>query len=144
MNEGRWNDSAQLWREAAKLYPEAPGLLNEADYVEGVAAFYAKNYDKALAANEALWRRNPKSSGAIAGVASALACKYAVTGDEEFRRKAEEFISQARAATENRPQAKQEFLSFEERMRHRLQTRLILSPEEYEARFGAARADKKE
>jgi tetratricopeptide (TPR) repeat protein len=86
---------------------------------EGAVAFDAKNYDEFLKKQKALVSLAPTSSVAVAGLASAYACKYAVTGSEEFRKQALKELDRAqRLAGALDPN----FKEYAARIHHRLDT----------------------
>ena len=79
--------------------------------------------------------KTPDDPAAAGAVASALACKYAVTGDPEFRKQAEQMLDKAQTLAQQSPQSKASFDEYAERIRYRLQTREIIDKEEYDRRF---------
>ncbi|NOZ23479.1 MAG: hypothetical protein GXP25_20580 [Planctomycetes bacterium] len=96
------------------------------------AAFDRKDYDEFLKKAQGLMKINHRDSFAVGNVASAYACKYAVTGKEQFKKDALRYLEQAkRLAGKDDP----EFQEYEERIRHRLESREIISQQEYERRF---------
>jgi len=97
----------------------------------GGAAFDAKDYDGFLAAAQTLDQQAPAVYMNKATLASALACKYAQTGDAGFRERALECLGQAKTLARGDPQ----FQEYETRIRHRLHSRQILTPEEFHERF---------
>jgi len=66
-----------------------------------------------------------------AQVASALACQYAVRGDPTLRSRAEAKLEAAKAIDKGALQKSR----YEERIRHRLETREIIGGKEYFRRF---------
>jgi len=97
------------------------------------AAFEAKDYDRFLAKAREAFQRDPDHPMSWAMLASALACKYAVTGEESFKTQATEALGKARAmAGEDKSIA--EYL---ERIAHRLKSREIIDKKEYDRRFRA-------
>ena len=95
-------------------------------------AFDRKDYDQFLAKAKVVMDRNPKDHGAVASVASAFACKWAVTGDEGFRQEALKHLDQAKrlAGIENPA-----FKEYQGRILYRLDSREIISREEHQRRF---------
>lgn len=132
--EEKWEESAKAMHEAASLYPEMPGLGEAAESLDVAASFEGRNFDRFLELNERRWKREPKSSMAAAGMASALACKYAVTRDASFHSRATEMLEKAGSLAIT-DQEKLAFNEYAERIRHRLATREILRKEEYDRRF---------
>ena len=99
---------------------------------EGSAAFLAKDYDTFLERSRELAKLVPSEPMVVAGLASALACKYAVTGEERFRRESVQTLSRA---TELAPAGDENFRKCARRIRHRIETRQIVTRQEYERRF---------
>jgi hypothetical protein len=132
---GKSVEAARTYHEAVALLPEAPGLADAVDGLDAVAAFDRKDYDTFLALAEKGWKNHSQSSDYAAALASALACKYAVTGDPAFHTRAEEMLEKARQLAASSPEAMQRQKEYEERIRYRLKTRQILDPKEYDRRF---------
>ena len=132
---GNGIEAARAIHEAAALVPEARGLPDAIDIYEGAAAFHRKDYDGYLALAEKGWKNHSQSSDYAATLASALACKYAVTGDAAFGARAEEMLEKARQLAASSPEATQRIKEYEERTRYRLKTRQIIDPKEYDRRF---------
>ncbi|MGD0921553.1 MAG: tetratricopeptide repeat protein [Terriglobia bacterium] len=128
-------EAARAYHEAAALLPEARGLADAVDGLDAVAAFDQKDYDTFLAIAEKGWKNHSQSSDYAGALASALACKYAVTGDPAFRTRTEEMLEKARQLAASSPEAMQRNKEYEERTRYRLKTRKILDPKEYDRQF---------
>ena len=96
------------------------------------AAFDRHDYDAFLAHAKTFLEKMPKSSRALGSVSSAYACKFAVSGNEEFRTASLDFLERARHAEEKDA----DFVEYEARIRHRLATREIIDAAEYRRRFG--------
>jgi hypothetical protein len=95
-------------------------------------AFDQHDYDGFLAKSQELARRHAGEPGGTAMVASAYACKYAVTGDPAFKELSLRFLTQSKTeAAGNAPQLG----DYEERIRYRLATREILNRNEHKKRF---------
>jgi hypothetical protein len=99
---------------------------------EAALAFDRKDYDKFLEHSRVLMKLHPQDDSAVAQVASALACQYAATGDPAFKAEAERVLAQA-ADLSHESQAGFDY--YVRRIRHRLDTREILSREEFDRRF---------
>jgi hypothetical protein len=97
---------------------------------EIAAAFDAKNYDRFLELALQMQQGAPNDPQAAAPAASAYACKYAVTGKEEFRQQALRLLDKAKAAGDSK-----ELREYEDRILHRLETREILSRREFQQKF---------
>jgi len=121
----------QLFR-ALKSHDQNPAIDRLLISAEAGVAFDSKNYDEFLARMKSLADNNPHDAMAVAGVASAYACKYAVTGDPQFRQQALDWLLRAeKAGGAGQPP----FIEYQARIRHRLDTREIISREEYQRRF---------
>jgi hypothetical protein len=97
----------------------------------GGVTFDAKDYDGFLAAAQALEQKMPTHYLGKATVASALACKYVQTGDKSFHDRAVECLDAARSMAQGDPQ----FEEYEDRIRHRLDAREIITYQEFQQRF---------
>ena len=89
-------DAARLMHEAAAMYPQAANLAIAAEMYDEGAAFERKDYDTFLAIAQKQWELfpGPETAGVVA---SALACKYAITGDQQYKKQTEEMLLEARA-----------------------------------------------
>ena len=92
--DGKEVEAAQLVHQASTAYPELPGMSLIVDQYDSGVDFAKKDYDAYLALSEKDWKMWPGSATA-AMLASAIACKYAVTGDANLRQRAEEMIAKA-------------------------------------------------
>jgi hypothetical protein len=140
--DGNEVQAAQLMHAAATEYPEMPGLALAAEYFDSGVAFARKDYDKFLAIARKQWTEHP-SAGDAAGVASALACKYAVSGDATFRQQAEEMLAKAQQMSKGDTEALKRLDEYLPRIRYRLDSRQIITKTEYDRKFrGAETASK--
>jgi tetratricopeptide (TPR) repeat protein len=130
LNEDKSEEAQQCFSRCPHLPPEygASQLLQRAT---AGAAFDRKDYDRFLEVAEEMARQQPQDPVARAQVASALACQYALRGEEELRRRAEAKLEEAKALGNEPIQA----MRYEERIRHRLQTREIIDSQEFLRRF---------
>jgi hypothetical protein len=132
--DGKEIEAARLMHEAASAYPELRDLAFAAEaYDEGVA-FIKKDYDAFVAIAEKQWKEHPQANTAAA-LASALACKYAITGDNTFRQGSEELLQKSRELANGNPEALKNLDEFSERNRYRLESRKIISKQEYDRQF---------
>ncbi len=130
--------AAKLVHSAAALYPQIPHidiLLDQ--YDEGVA-FAKKDYDAFVALAEKDWKVMPAASTA-ASLASALACKYAVTGDAAYRQRSEELVAKSKELAQGEKEALARLSEFEERNRYRLENRQIITKSVYDRKFRSAK-----
>jgi hypothetical protein len=128
-------EASRAIHEAAALLPEDPNLAVGVDVVDSALPFERKDYDTFLAITEKGWKKHPESSDVAGMLASALACKYAVTGDPAFRARAEEMLEKARQLAASYPEARQRYKEYEERIRYRLKSKQIIDRKEYDRRF---------
>ncbi|HXN48006.1 MAG TPA: hypothetical protein VN893_15270 [Bryobacteraceae bacterium] len=105
----------------------AGDLLERARYG---AAFDRKDYDAMLLKAQAIAARKPGTFDGAAALASAYACKYALTGQRQFKDFA---LQNLEAATKLGATA--EVADITDRLEHRLATRQILSPAEFKKLF---------
>lgn len=94
-------------------------------------AFNNKDYDKFLELAMESYNKKPDDGYACAQAASAYACKYAATGDGQFREKSLAMLNKARTLSEK----ESFFKGYEQRILHRLYSREIITPQEFEKRF---------
>jgi len=120
-------------QEAEKIYPEWRELALAERGIRIGQAFDRKDYDGFLQISEADWNKN-QDYDAAASFASALACKYATTGQGEFRQRAEDMFAKAQALAKT-PADRESLQEFSERLQYRLTTRDIIDKEEYARRF---------
>jgi len=138
--DGHAAEAARMMHAAASMYPEARALTIAAETSDEGVAFEAKDYDKFLAIAEKQWQQYP-SAGMAAAVASALACKYAATGDFKYRQQAEEMIETSRQKVENDPEGQKAFQEYVDRIRYRLESRQIITKTQYDRRFRSGQAN---
>jgi hypothetical protein len=98
---------------------------------EAGAAFRKKDYDRFERLAEDAAKQQPGDAIAQAQVASALACEYAVSGNEALRRRAEAKLDEANRMDSATLGA----THYVERIRHRLETREIIDSKEFFRRF---------
>ncbi len=132
--DGHAAEAARLMHQAAAIYPESRDLAITAEAFDESTAFEARDYDGFLAIAEKRWKEYPGSETAGV-VASALACKYAVTGNPAFKQQSEEMLEASRKAAGADPESQKSFQEYAERIRYRLDTRQIISKSEYDRRF---------
>lgn len=133
-------EAANKMREAKAIYPELQGIDDGIEAAEMGAAFDRKDYDRFIEMAQARWQRERTATTATA-VASALACRYAVKGDPEVRKQAEEMLQSA-ASLVKTDEDRKDFDEYRERVEYRLKTREIIGTREYERRFHPSAAKK--
>jgi DNA-directed RNA polymerase subunit RPC12/RpoP len=97
-------------------------------------AFDNKDYDEFLALSQKVYEKNPRQCDYVAMVASAYACKYAVSGDEQFKQQSLDFLKKAKTMSERQGFLK-EYNEYSDRILHRIATREIIDREEFNKRF---------
>jgi hypothetical protein len=76
--------------------------------------------------------RTPRTAATLS---SALACKFATTGDPAFPQRSEELLAKAKELTGDDKDAAAEFQEYSERIRYRLESREIIDEWEYDKEF---------
>ena len=131
--------AAKLAHSAASLYPQLQHMdVILAQFDEGVA-FVERDYDAFLSLAEKVWKLTPVSSSASA-LSSALACKYAVSGDATYRQRSEEMLAKAKELAQGNKENLDSLAEYEERIRYRLETRQIIDKFEYNRRFRSGKS----
>lgn len=143
LGEDKSEEAARLMREASTTYPEYPELADGADRYEASAAFDRKEYDRYLAISEKLATRNPDDPDDAARLANALACRYALRGEESVKQRTLAMLDKALALSAKDPEAQARLEGVADRIRYRLESRQIISRKEYERRFGTAKRGSK-
>jgi hypothetical protein len=95
-------------------------------------AFQERNFDRFLEHSQQLLAKHPNECSALGGAASAYACKYAETGDAQYRTQALSYWDQAKKQAGEHKDLVEDF---ENRLQHRLQTREIISRKEFAERY---------
>jgi tetratricopeptide (TPR) repeat protein len=139
VNQERSGEAIPLLKEAVAIRPDDPAYALALLEAEAGFAYEQKDYDRFLEVAQTLARRQPDNPIAALGVASAHACKYAVTGDEAPKTLAERQIE---AASKMKGADQPAFAEYLDRIRYRLETREIISRGEYLRRFPNGRRPK--
>jgi tetratricopeptide (TPR) repeat protein len=95
------------------------------------SAFNEKDYDAFLSAAKEMISKKPDDHLSHGMLASAYACKYAVTSDMTFYEQAMATLDRARSMSKGDPS----FKEYEERILYRLNTQEILTSQEFHKRF---------
>ena len=138
--DGKSAEAARMMHDAAAKYPESKDLSFLATTLDGDAAFERKDFDKFLEIAERQWRQMPNASSA-GMLASALACKYAITGDTGFKQRSEEMIAKAMQMVQGNPESMASLQEFIERNDYRLKSREIITKTEFDKRFRSGKTD---
>ncbi len=132
--EGHEAEAAQLMHAAAADYPQFPNIALALNYYDGGVAFTKKEYDTFLSLAMKNWDLLQSAWTALSMV-SALDCKYAVTGDTQYRDRSEEMMAKARQMAAGNKEMMDRLAEFEDRHKYRLETRKIITKDEYDRRF---------
>jgi hypothetical protein len=129
--EGRWAEALTLLQEIAAKHPDADvgDLITQAE-ING--AFERHDYDAFLTKAQQSSAKTPDDPIALTTLAAAYAAKYAATGDSGYRTQSLEKLEHAKSLAGGK---RADIAEYEQRIRHRLATREILSPSEYKKRF---------
>jgi len=139
---GKDVEAAKLFREAAAQYPESKEMAAAVPYFEEGAAFEQKNYDRFLSLAQKVFTEKPNATNA-ATIASAWACKYAVSGDAQFKDEAEQFLLKAQQMAQSDAEEKKQMEDYAPRIRYRIDSRQIITTQEYNKRFRSNEKEKK-
>jgi hypothetical protein len=131
--EKKYREAAMSMHEAAAAYPELPSFADSADRLDYTVLFDAGDYDGLVNLSEKLWARNHTYESAAA-LAGAYACRNAVTGDDEIKRKATHMMDSARSLAKSKDD-QDDLSEWQPRFDHRIQTRRILTREQYYSLF---------
>jgi tetratricopeptide (TPR) repeat protein len=134
MEEGKESEAWSHVKRARQTFPESK-LIRVADLqFEGGAAFDKKDYVAFLRGAEETVRLAPDDPQSYGVLASALAARYASTGDTAFQARAVEALDHARQLCKT-DQQKKDFEEYRERIEYRLKTKDIIDKKEYDRRF---------
>lgn len=131
---GKDVEAAKLFREAAAEYPESKEMTAAIPYFDEGDAFERKDYDRFLALAQQVFATKPTASNA-ATIASAWACKYAVSGNGQFKDEAEQSLLKAQQMAQSDTEEMKAMEEYLPRIRHRIDTRQIITKQEYDKRF---------
>jgi hypothetical protein len=131
--EKNYQEAAKSMHEAAAVYPELPAFAQAANRLDYSVLFDAGDYDGLVTLSEKLWARD-QSYDSAASLAGAYACRYAVNGDDEVKRKAVGMMEKAKLLAVSKDD-KDDFMEWQPRFDHRIQTRRIVTKEQYDAMF---------
>jgi hypothetical protein len=140
--EGHEAEAAQLMHAAAADYPQFPNIALTLNYYDGGVAFVKKDYDTFLSLAMKNWDLMESAWTALSMV-SALDCKYATTGDVQYRNRSEEMMIKARQMAAGNKDMTDHLAEFEDRHKYRLETRKIITKAEYDRRFRNTKEAKK-
>ena len=142
VQDGKAAEVAHMMHEAAAEYPEAAGLALAAEAYDAGAAFEGKDYDSFARFAEQRWKATPGAETA-GMLASALACKYAVTSDPSYRQRSEEMLTKAHDLSKGNAEEEKSYQEYADRILYRLHSKEIINTGEYNRRFRAGKAETK-
>jgi len=131
--ESKYKEAAQRMHEAASAYPAFLGFEVQATVLDSSVAFSNGDYATMVRLSETLWTKDPGYYSAAA-LAGAYACVYASGGDETVKQKAMDTMAKAKTLVSSKEQ-QEDFQEWEPRFSHRIQTRQILTRDQYDALF---------
>lgn len=134
LDEGKPAEAAKWFEKSFDHDPESKQTAHMLYLSQRRAAFEAKRYDAYLQASERLMDIDGRTHSTLLGLAPAWACKFAVTGREEFRAKSLECLEQARKTG---PTGTDDWI-IEGWVKQILQTRVIVSYLDYWYSIGKA------
>lgn len=124
-------EALALLRDCKDKVPAEINVDELIKVAETSIAFDNKDYDRFLYLSLARSEEHPDDAIHTAQVASAYSCKYAVTGEEDFKQQALNILDKAREM----PNRSEFFEEYEDRILHRLHTREIIDRKQFKARF---------
>ena len=131
--EGKYKEAASRMHEAASAYPAVHDFAVQAMILDSTVAFFAEDYATMAKITESLWEKYPDYDSA-ARLSSAYACVFASTGDETVKQKALEMMAKAKELATTK-ESQEDLQELEPRLNHRIETRKILTREQYNALF---------
>lgn len=93
-------------------------------------AFDHRDFDAYLQHALELYELDPQDRQATTGLASAYSCKWVITGDDQWKTKAEALLTRAEALPPSKGAER-----MVRRIRHRFETKTILTDDEYDRMF---------
>ncbi len=133
LNEDKCREALDLLKQCENNFHPDFGVDNLIIHARMGLAFDESNYDEFLSCAKIMCKKYPNETMNIASVASAYACKYVETGNEEYQTEALDNLSKAKKMANDDPN----FREYEERILHRIDTKDIISREEFVKRYPA-------
>jgi tetratricopeptide (TPR) repeat protein len=136
LKQEKWNEAIERFNACGNnLAPVFQSAIEENIAGAKIAmAFDNKDYDGFVRMAMQLQNKKPDDPIYVGQVASAYACKYAQSGDEQFKKISLESLDKARALAKKSAMDK-EFEEYEQRILHRLHTREIIDRKEFVQKF---------
>jgi hypothetical protein len=98
-------------------------------------AFNQGDYDQFLQLALEIDAKHKDDPAYTGQLASAYACKYAETQDEQYKTKSLAALDRSRTLVSSKPEYKTYYAEYEQRILHRLRTREIISRSEFQKRY---------
>jgi hypothetical protein len=128
--------------EALELLQSCRGKIHDDSDLEAFimqaqvgVAFDSGDYDEFLRLSLAMYQKQENDPITAGRVASAYACKYAETQDEQYKAKSLEALDRARTIAGSMPEYEESFAEYEQRILYRLHAREIIDRSEFEQRY---------
>jgi hypothetical protein len=134
LKEDKSAEAMKLFNSCKADLPSKYSLDELIQSAEAGIAYDNKDYDKFLELSIQRQDKMPDDPFAVAQVASAYACKYAVTGDEQFKQQSLDLLKKAKTLSEQKGNLK-DFAEYEDRILYRIETREIISRKEFFQKF---------
>ena len=134
LQKDRFDDALKFFVESKSLLPDKLNVDSLIQNTRISKAFNDKNYEQFLQLALEHEKNNPTSHFAIAQVASAYACIYAIKGQPEFKDKTMDYLGKAEKQTDD--SSRKDFEEYRDRILHRLSTRKIITREQYYQQIG--------
>jgi hypothetical protein len=128
--------------EALKRLQSCKGRVADEPFLDDLimsaqvgVAFDQGDYDEFLALALQMDARHKDDPAYVGQLASAYACKYAETSDEQYKVKSLAALDRARTLASSKPEYEEYYAEYEPRILHRLYTRQIISRNEFNKRY---------
>jgi hypothetical protein len=134
LREDRAKEALPILQRLNAQFPGDQQVKKATLQAEMAVAFDDKDYDQFLKKAQDYLALEPQAWPGQTAVSSAFACKYAMTGNEEFKKQALSYLDRAEKLA---APGDTNFKDMKDRIRYRLDTREIISREEYIRRVSA-------
>jgi hypothetical protein len=138
ISEDRASEALPILQRLDAQFPNDRDIKKPMLRAEMAVAFDDKDYDQFLKKAQDFLALEPQTWMGQSAVSSAFACKYAVTGNEEFKQQALSYLDRAEKLA---PPGDISFKDMKDRVHHRLDTREIISREEFIRRVSAKKGE---
>jgi tetratricopeptide (TPR) repeat protein len=131
LQQGKSKEAFASFQQCKHKLPDTFGVDILILQASAGVAFDTKDYDGFVVVAKEMTAKKPDDHFSYAMLASAYACKYAVTSDMAFHEQAMAALDRAKAMSGGNPS----FREYKQRILHRLSTREILTPQEFYRKF---------